>query len=616
MTNKIFNKNLRELCASVRNFFSPFRGLGGRGWGSAAMVRVTRTIIILLLSTIIYLPSTAQGVISELNTSSAVKRMIIKDGMRIPQVTALPTNPNLLNYLTPDASGSFVYCSCAADTTKRGIWYWQISQWVKVGGTGSPSTLSWSLDTTGQAQGRPLFSGPGNTITSAAWWLIDTANRKIVINNTNVSIGGPSYRLYVNGKGHITNLTTDANTVNLGKPPTGTNTVYPMGWNSTTKELEKYTEWPDSIVSYGKNAGGDSTILLLSNGRRFAAKDSAGGAGGGGVTTMAAIGATPNANGATISGSTLNLQPADTTYGGVVTTENQIFSGEKTFRSSTNYQASYRTTNSTAGSVAGFIIRTTPPSGEWGMAFRTNQDRGWFEMASGTPSFTTIYRRWFEYSDLMGSSGTLGWQANNSFTNAGLTDRETYIGRQAAGKLRITSTATEAGTEFAENGGYIMGIRTSSANAAWMEMHNNGTVKSRWVDFEYVLGRSGQLGFAANNFSSTSVSGRDVGIKRNAAGVIEINSGTGGTYRDLLVRSISPGGESMAIGSTTTDASAITAITSTTKGFLPPRMTATQAEAITAPAEGLLIYSTNGTGTTITSKGWWGYDGTNWVKLN
>jgi hypothetical protein len=45
-------------------------------------------------------------------------------------------------------------------------------------------------------------------------------------------------------------------------------------------------------------------------------------------------------------------------------------------------------------------------------------------------------------------------------------------------------------------------------------------------------------------------------------------------------------------------------------------MTATQAEAIVSPAEGLLIYSTNGTGTTITSKGWWGYDGAAWVKLN
>jgi hypothetical protein len=307
---------------------------------------------------------------------------------------------------------------------------------------------------------------------------------------------------------------------------------------------------------------------------------------------MAAIGATPNANGATISGTTLNLQPADTTFGGVVISGNQFFSGEKTFRTSTNYQNTFRTTNGSSGSVAGFIIRTTPTGGgEWGMAFRTNQDRGWFEMAAGG-AFNTIYRRWFEYSDLMGSSGTLGWQANNNFTNAGLTDRETYIGRQAAGRLRITSTANEAGIEFIDGSGYSTGFRTSGVNVAWMELHNAGTVKSRWVDWEYLTASSGQLGFAANNFSATGVSGRDVAIKRNAAGVIEINSGTGGTYRDLLLRAISPGGESMAIGSTTTAASAVVSVNSTTKGFLPPRMTTLEKNAISSPAAGLIVYDT------------------------
>jgi hypothetical protein len=50
-----------------------------------------------------------------------------------------------------------------------------------------------------------------------------------------------------------------------------------------------------------------------------------------GVTTMAAIGSTPNANGATISGVNLNLEPASTSYGGIVTTGTQTFAGAKTF---------------------------------------------------------------------------------------------------------------------------------------------------------------------------------------------------------------------------------------------------------------------------------------------
>ena len=62
-------------------------------------------------------------------------------------------------------------------------------------------------------------------------------------------------------------------------------------------------------------------------------------------------------------------------------------------------------------------------------------------------------------------------------------------------------------------------------------------------------------------------------------------------------------------------ASAALEVTSTTQGFLPPRMTATQAGAISSPAEGLLVYVTNTDGT-FTAKGWWGWDGAAWQKLN
>jgi len=70
------------------------------------------------------------------------------------------------------------------------------------------------------------------------------------------------------------------------------------------------------------------------------------------------------------------------------------------------------------------------------------------------------------------------------------------------------------------------------------------------------------------------------------------------------------------IGNTTSDPSAILELNSTTQGFLPSRMTGLEAEAIATPAEGLLIYSTDSSGVTINAKGWWGYDGTIWNKLN
>lgn len=50
-----------------------------------------------------------------------------------------------------------------------------------------------------------------------------------------------------------------------------------------------------------------------------------------GNVTLAAIGAIPNANAASLSGQVLNLQPASASFGGVITTGAQTFAGNKTF---------------------------------------------------------------------------------------------------------------------------------------------------------------------------------------------------------------------------------------------------------------------------------------------
>jgi fibronectin-binding autotransporter adhesin len=50
----------------------------------------------------------------------------------------------------------------------------------------------------------------------------------------------------------------------------------------------------------------------------------------GGVLSLSAIGATPNANAGTITGTVLNLEPASASFGGVVTTGTQTFAGDKT----------------------------------------------------------------------------------------------------------------------------------------------------------------------------------------------------------------------------------------------------------------------------------------------
>lgn len=108
-------------------------------------------------------------------------------------------------------------------------------------------------------------------------------------------------------------------------------------------------------------ASGYGVTYIRSDSLRF--KNDAGteftmGTGGGGVTTLAAIGSSANANGATISGSTLNLEPASASFGGVVTTGTQTLAGAKTFTSDitlTQSSNSNISVISTSGSATAWI---------------------------------------------------------------------------------------------------------------------------------------------------------------------------------------------------------------------------------------------------------------------
>ena len=67
-------------------------------------------------------------------------------------------------------------------------------------------------------------------------------------------------------------------------------------------------------------------------------------------------------------------------------------------------------------------------------------------------------------------------------------------------------------------------------------------------------------------------------------------------------------GSNIGIGTTTPNSSAVTDMTSTTQGFLPPRMTTAQRDAIATPATGLTIYNT-----TVNCIHWW--NGTIWYDF-
>ena len=95
-----------------------------------------------------------------------------------------------------------------------------------------------------------------------------------------------------------------------------------------------------------------------------------------------------------------------------------------------------------------------------------------------------------------------------------------------------------------------------------------------------------QFGGSTSSFPAIARSGSDILIKDAANGITA----------------------SMGIGVSSVNASAKLEIESTTKGFLPPRMTKTQRDAISSPATGLVIYQTDNT------PGLRCYNGSSWMR--
>lgn len=191
---------------------------------------------------------------------------------------------------------------------------------------------------------------------------------------------------------------------------------------------------------------------------------------------------------------------------------------------------------------------------------------------------------------------TLNTNNTADFNIGKITQSQNLSGDYVGYSIFNTNNTTIGGDSILFIGQSIAGL-----NHGFLRYSNNasGTLGSQ-------MPNSFQIASNAN-----AIGGLNIAALSNVAAIRFFIGGSGGIE---VMRMDSA--RSVGIGATSIDNSAKLQIDSTTKGFLPPRMTGVQIEAILAPAEGLLAYSTDGSGVTINSKGWWGYDGTNWLKLN
>lgn len=132
------------------------------------------------------------------------------------------------------------------------------------------------------------------------------------------------------------------------------------------------------------------------------------------------------------------------------------------------------------------------------------------------------------------------------------------------------------------------------------------------------------IAFGADNGNANGTVYRSYGtsaaiIERNAGKLLfSANVGLAGGYNNYTPTyqiCVDGTNNNVAIGkgNTAGDASAKLEVASTTQGFLPPRMTATQASAIASPAKSLIVYVTDTNGT-FTSAGIWIYT-TSWKLI-
>lgn len=410
---------------------------------------------------------------------------------------------------------------------------------------GDTTVLNHTLDSTGRPQGEWVFSGQGRKLTSSPYFLYDSALRKVTINSLNVSYGGPGVRFAVNGAAFISDLYLDGSTTNIGPPPGGT---YPMAWNPSSNQVEKYTQWQKGVVSFSKNVTADSFILVLDDGSRIALKDSTG-AGGGGISGIGTFSATGNANGLSISGSNLIGHPATSTQPGMVSTTDQTWNGVKSFSSTVKLANAGPSMYLLDGGAANRVGISNYGAR---VDFFTT-DAGSFNYYGGGDFIAGAISPWMAVN----SSGlTLGSGVSLNL-GAGTTFKTSNSGIGAlTGSITLVDGGAGAKTLIGKYGNDMHFVGNATSAYAW---YGDGDVA--WLPSVSTMYLSPGAGLHVTPTSFAAI-----------------------------------------------PASAQFSVSSTTKGFLPPRMTTTQRDAIATPATGLIVYNTT---TTELNQ----YNGSAWVPV-
>lgn len=299
------------------------------------------------------------------------------------------------------------------------------------------------------------------------------------------------------------------------------------------------------------------------------------------------------------------------------------FSNTKTGASSTNI-ALYSTASGGTLNTSILADNTSASATDYTVEIKNNYSGGSTPMMNIlAPNLTGTNKLFTSF----GKDNTNNFETSYTYISSG--NSLNYYSLTGAGQLAGTglniTTAGKVGIGITNPGATLDVISPSGGSETGIRLYqavNNATANISYtsIDFKVPSGMNGQLFTTASNYFNAwvNLASNSIGLTSygtqlflGSSGYMTFNAG-GLTTTDEAMRITSS--KNIGIGTSTPSASAILDLTSTTKGFLPPRMTATQASAISSPAKGLILYATDTNGT-FTSAGLWMYNGTIWKLI-